>query len=61
MAAAREAEARGVRFELRKIETLDQAKAAPAPFTAYTLFRDGAFVTNEILSEKKLAALFAGD
>ncbi|WP_244411314.1 GNAT family N-acetyltransferase [Raoultibacter timonensis] len=61
MAAAREAKARGVRFELRKIETLDQAKAAPAPFTAYTLFRDGAFVTNEILSEKKLATLFAAD
>ena len=53
------AEERGVSFELRKIETLEQAKAAPAPCTAYALFHDGAFVTNEILSEKKLAAILS--
>lgn len=54
--AANMAEERGQHVELRKIESLDQAKDAPAPCTSYSLFADGAFVTNEIMSEKKLAA-----
>lgn len=43
----------GAPFEIRKIETLEQAKDAPSAWPTYSLFRDGAFVTNEILSEKK--------
>lgn len=37
-----------------KLETREQAQKAPAPFTSYSLFYDGEYVTNEILSEKKL-------
>lgn len=57
--AARMAEERGVPFALHKIDSLEKAKAAPAACTAYALFRDGEFITNEILSEKKLTELFA--
>jgi ribosomal protein S18 acetylase RimI-like enzyme len=47
------AKARGCNFKLIKYETTEQAQNAPAPFTTYSLFYDGEFVTNEILSEKK--------
>lgn len=44
---------RGVNFITRKYENLDSAKNAPSPFTTYSLFFKGKFVTNEVLSEKK--------
>lgn len=47
------ANARGVDFTLIKYQTKDQAQNAPAPFTTYSFFYDGEFVTNEILSDKK--------
>lgn len=39
------------------IDTLKAAKAAPAAWTNYAMFYNGAYVTNEILSEKKFKAL----
>lgn len=47
------ADDRGVKFKSIKIETTEQAKMSPAPFTTYSLFYNGQFITNEILSEKK--------
>ncbi len=47
------AERHGVELLLRKMETTDEARSAPSPFTTYSLFFDGKFVTNEILSEPK--------
>ena len=47
------AEKRGKTLRLLKIATTEQARNTPTPFTTYSLFCDGAFVTNEILSEKK--------
>jgi N-acetylglutamate synthase-like GNAT family acetyltransferase len=44
---------RGAAMRLCKFESYEQAQNAPSPFTTYSLFRDGEFVTNEILSEKK--------
>lgn len=44
---------RGVDFTLIKYETKEQAQNAAAPFTTYSLFYNGEFETNEILSEKK--------
>lgn len=44
---------RGTTIELRKIESKQQAQDVPAPFTTYSLFHNGQFITNEILSEKK--------
>ena len=47
------AQKRNITLKLNKIIDLEQAKNAPTPFTTYSLFFDGDFVTNEILSEKK--------
>lgn len=44
---------RNIPFNTVRFETAEQAQNAPAPFTAYSLFYDGEFVTHEILSEKK--------
>lgn len=44
---------RGSELELVKIENGEQARNAPAPFTTYSFFFDGEFVTNEIFGEKK--------
>ncbi|MDD3414959.1 MAG: N-acetyltransferase [Lachnospiraceae bacterium] len=40
-------------FKAIKIESTQQAQESPAVFTTYSLFKDGEFITNEILSEKK--------
>lgn len=44
---------RGTTLKLIKFETADQAQNAPAPFTTYSFFYNGEFITNEILSDKK--------
>jgi predicted GNAT family acetyltransferase len=51
------ADNRNIKFELVKFETTDEAQSAPSPFTSYSLFYNGEFVTNEILSEKKFNKL----
>jgi len=47
------AKAKGIVFKAVRFETTEQAQDAPAPFTSYSLFYNGKFVTNEILSEKR--------
>ena len=44
---------RSVGLTIHKYENLDSAKNAPSPFTTYSFFFNGKFVTNEILSKKK--------
>lgn len=44
---------RGAAVKLVKLETTEQARNVPGPFTAYGFFFDGKFVTHEILGEKK--------
>ncbi len=44
---------RKVEFQSVPIVTREQAQNAPSPFTAFSLFYNGAFLTHEILSEKK--------
>lgn len=51
------AKARDIDIKLVKIETTEQAQNAPTPFTTYSLFCDGNFITNEILSEKSFDKL----
>lgn len=48
---------RGVPFKSVRFETTVQAQASRSPFTAYSLFYNGEFVTNEILSAAKFAKL----
>jgi ribosomal protein S18 acetylase RimI-like enzyme len=43
---------RGVKFEKIKYLSSVQAQNAPAPFTTYSLFFNGEFISNEIYSEK---------
>ncbi len=40
-------------FQSVHIQTREDAQNAPSPFTTFSLFYDGQFVTHEILSEKK--------
>ena len=47
------AKERGAKISVRKIETTGQAQSAPTPFTTYSFFYDGEFVTNEILGPAK--------
>lgn len=47
------AKERGIEFKSICFEKTEQAQNAPAPFTSYSLFYNGEFVTNEILSDKK--------
>lgn len=47
------AKSKGVDFDLLKYETKEQAQNAPSPFTTYSFFYEGKFVTNEILSDSK--------
>jgi len=47
------AKEKGIKFLSIRIENTSQAQMAPAPFTTYSLFYNGEFVTNEILSDKK--------
>lgn len=53
------AEQHGTTVTLRKFETTEQAQNAPSPFTTYSFFYDGTFVTNEIFSEKKFENFLA--
>lgn len=53
------AKGKGVPFKAVRFETTEQAQNAYAPFTSYSLFFNGEFVTNEIYSEKKFEKLIA--
>lgn len=51
------AHAHGVPFQAIRFENAKQAQDAPAPFTSYSMFYNGQFLTNEIFSEKKFEKL----
>ena len=51
------AQRRDVPFRTVRLETAEQARRAPTPFTTYSLFYNGRSVTHEILSEKKFDKL----
>ena len=47
------AKSRGVEVKLVKYQSREQAQNAPSPFTTYSFFDEGSFVTNEIFSDSK--------
>lgn len=51
------AKGRNAPFQAVHLTTREQAQGAPVPFTTFSLFYDGAFLTHEILSEKKFEKL----
>lgn len=53
------AKEKGYALRLEKIEDKVTAQAAPTPFTTYSLYYNGKFVTNEILSEKRFEKIIS--
>ena len=53
------AKSRGAELHAVHIDTAEKAQNAPSPFTTFSLFYDGGFITHEILSEKKFEKLLA--
>lgn len=51
------AKKRNVDLHVIPILTREQAQSAPTPFTTFSLYYHGAFITHEILSEKKFEKL----
>lgn len=47
------AESRGIDLKIEKYTSKEQAQNASSPFTTYSFFFDGNFITNDIFSEKK--------
>jgi len=51
------AKAKSVLFRAIRFKTTAEAQNAPSPSTSYSLFYNGKFLTNEILSDKKFEKL----
>lgn len=51
------ADEKGVPMTVTQITSAEQAKKAPLPFTIFSLFYNGEFITHEILSEKKFTEI----
>ena len=54
------AEESGVPFRTILLDSREAAQNAPSPVTTYALFRDGKFVTNEQMNDKKFLKLING-
>lgn len=52
-------QAAGIPVQIHHIKTAKEARNAPCPFTTYALFHNDRFLTNEILSEKKIDKLIS--
>ena len=50
----------GIPFRAIHIASKEEAQNAPAPITACALFRDGAYLTNQELNDKKCRKLVQG-
>lgn len=53
------AKEKNIAFQTVHIETKEQAQNAPTPFTTFSLFYNGQFITHEILSEKKFEKIIS--
>lgn len=51
------ADAHNLPLEIKKIDTLEKAKASPTPFPIYTIFYKGVFLTHEIMTLKRFDKL----
>ena len=51
------AKAEGVPFKAVRIVSREEAQSAPTPITTYALFRDGEYLTNEQMNDKKFLKL----
>lgn len=53
------AKTRNIEFKAVHIQTKEAAQNAPTPFTSFSLFYNGEFITHEIPSEKKFEKILA--
>lgn len=53
------AENKGIPLKIEKINRVEQAQNHVIPFTIFSLFYQGQFVTHEILSEKRFEKIMA--
>ena len=53
------AKTRNIEFQTVHIQTKEAAQSASTPFTTFSLFYNGEFITHEILSEKKFEKILA--
>lgn len=53
------AKQRNARLDVIHIQTREQAQAAITPFTSFSLFYQGKWITHEILSEKKFESILS--
>ena len=49
----------GVPFRAVHLQSKEEAQNAPTPITTYALFRDGAYLTNEQMNDKRFLKLLA--
>lgn len=54
------AAANRIPFRAVHLETREEARNAPTPVTTYALFRDGEYITNEQMNDKKFLKLVRG-
>ena len=50
----------GIPFKAIRISSREEARNAPTPITTYALFRDGTYLTNEQMNDRKFLKLVAG-
>ena len=50
----------GIPFKAIHLESREEARSAPTPVTTYALFRDGEYITNEQMNDKKFLKLVRG-
>jgi GNAT superfamily N-acetyltransferase len=50
----------GIPFKAIHLESLEEARSAPTPVTTYALFRDGEYITNEQMNDRKFLKLVRG-
>lgn len=51
----------GIGFHAIHITSKEEAQNAPTPITTYALFREGIYLTNEVLNDKKFLKIAQGD
>ena len=51
------AKEQGVPFRAIRLDSKEAAQNAPTPVTTYALFRDGAYLTNEQMNDKRFLKL----
>lgn len=54
------AKQQGIAFRAIRLESREDARNAPTPITTYALFRDGEYITNEQMNDKRFLKLISG-